>query len=654
MKAGEFAALERALRIAPADTGRWGELVALAGRLGQPRQGIDRIGVLLAATGHVPEAVQCLFELVRAAGLGYGDPRFPSGFDEIPELVAFDPSGEWLVQIGRDGKVEVREAEGFDLLGTARLQGRPVACSFRRDGTRFSVCTRDGVAHVLDPREGIRARWTCPGRAILAVDPDLGTLAVTDGAGIALLQVDPGCEGEVAWDDREVRPVVGGPASWTADRVVFAPGGERLGAVSSGRNRALVTVACDRARVLACTEAVPADAFRIAFSPDGDTLAAAGWVAPAGIFRTEDLVLLARTETYLDGSRGLSIGTGSRLLGASRSRLHLFDLGTGRQIQKPAPGTGEVETCCLSPDGGRLASANRDFSEAQDVGTGRARGGPVGHRSRVGSLAVTRDGGLLTLDQSGELRRWDLATGRCTAVQRHTGLGSLGASPGRELVAAAGTTGYRILDGGTLATVAESTMDVRSLDEIRISPDGRRILVREGTHRIDLLDLATGSRMAGMAVAGIWPMAMDFAGGSDRIAVWGRGGAYWLAVESREGAGMAFREVDAQRGSGNSVRATVVGGRVVVSTPQGIHLLESGREPWTVLPEDYLPGPVTVSQDGTRIAYRCRDGLAVVDPRTGPLPIGKIEAADPVSLWFAPDGALLFGDGWWVRRLDPW
>jgi WD40 repeat protein len=159
-------------------------------------------------------------------------------------------------------------------------------------------------------------------------------------------------------------------------------------------------------------------AWGVAFSPDGQMLAASDWDRVT-LWNVNDLQAPWLTESVNPGwARDLAFSHDGRLLAvATNDWIAIFDLQSqgspGYSVQSPL---GDVWSLAFSPDGTRLAAAVGDhasgMAQVWDVATGQPLAVLQGHRHRVTGIAYSPDGRrLVTSSHDGSLRLWDAETG---------------------------------------------------------------------------------------------------------------------------------------------------------------------------------------------------------------------------------------------------
>jgi WD40 repeat protein len=156
---------------------------------------------------------------------------------------------------------------------------------------------------------------------------------------------------------------------------------------------------------------------RIAFSPDGRSLATAGaglgrlivvWDLQSGSRRT----LL---EDRLGPDMSLAFSANGALLATASFPEHhvrLWDVKTGRECRAIAGHTRPVNSVAFSPDGSLLATAGNDgMVGVWDVATGQRRASVDAQATSLRTIAFSADGQTLVLavQDDDDIRMWDVA-----------------------------------------------------------------------------------------------------------------------------------------------------------------------------------------------------------------------------------------------------
>ena len=228
-----------------------------------------------------------------------------------------------------------------------------------------------------------------------------------------------GQDGTVRLWDVATRRQIGGPLTGHA-----APG--RRGGVQPGRQdpgqrrrqRAMQRCGCGTwppAGRSAPSPVTPAQAYSVAFSPDGRTLASGDF---EGTVRLWDVATGRQVGSPLTGHTGpvlaVAFSRDGRTLasGGDDGTVRLWDVATGRPVGGPLTGhPGAVLSVAFSPDGRTLASGGADGTvRLWDVVTRRQIGPVTGHPGPVLSVAFSPDGRTLASgDANGLVRLWNVA-----------------------------------------------------------------------------------------------------------------------------------------------------------------------------------------------------------------------------------------------------
>jgi WD40 repeat protein/transcriptional regulator with XRE-family HTH domain len=225
----------------------------------------------------------------------------------------------------------------------------------------------------------------------------------------------------------------------------------------------------------------------VAFSPDGERLAASNLTNEVRIWRVKDGQPLLTCMGHTDRVNTVSFSPNGALVasGSWDRTVRLWNLQRGRCISILEGHTYDVETVSFSPNGAILASGSWDHTvRLWEVHSGRCLATLQGHTDIVYSVSFCPDGTLLasgSRDQT--VRLWDVHSGQCLAMlQGHTnGIFSVSFSPdGHTLASGSADKTVRLWDiqsGQCLATLEGHTYLVHS---VSFSPDGA--LVASGSY----------------------------------------------------------------------------------------------------------------------------------------------------------------------------
>jgi RNA polymerase sigma factor (sigma-70 family) len=235
-----------------------------------------------------------------------------------------------------------------------------------------------------------------------------------------------------------------------------------------------------------------------------------------------------------------TISPDGRMLAAgdSDSRVHLWDLATGREqgslrlhqgevsalafspngqllasagydgaIRLLAPVTGDslrqirahpgvISSLAFTPDGTTLVSAGWDGTiRLWEMSTGHEIRTLTGHRGRIWSVAVSPDGKTLASGGADKtIRLWDPVSGneRRQVGQHRSGIFSVAFSPDGAVLAASESNRIRLWDVGAEQEVGSVVGHETAVVYFAFSPDGRTLAWTDDDDRIHIRELATG------------------------------------------------------------------------------------------------------------------------------------------------------------------
>jgi RNA polymerase sigma factor (sigma-70 family) len=434
-----------------------------------------------------------------------GSPRLRAG-EGSWGAAAFSPDGKsvvfggalWDIATG-EKRFEFKARPG-DRVGSPTLSpdGKVLAmCGASSSGPGGLVCLWDAATG----RELHRLRDTRQGDAFLhaAFSADGSTLATLGGFVFDGEAWRPGEGGAavVFWDvatGRRLRAVKGPP--FGGPRACFSPGARH---VVAWTEEAIRRWDVDAGREL--PELRGEGIFSVAFSPDGQRLAAAGVDLSCWDLASGKRLYHRRG----DWPRTAAFSPDGKLLATRGPEdvLRLRDAATGEEVRR-FPGKQGVRWASLSftPDGKALATAGEGALCLWDVATGQERHPSEGHYRPVSAVAFSRDGRLVASGgQDQTARLWDRTTGRPQGqpLQHRGPVLALAFAPGDQVLTSCA------LEKADTATVhfweVATAKGLRSVElpgfggeprmPVAFSPDGMA-LAAAGPEGLALWDLAAG------------------------------------------------------------------------------------------------------------------------------------------------------------------
>jgi WD40 repeat protein len=440
----------------------------------------------------------------------------------------------------------------------------------------------------------------------------------------------------------------------------------------------------------------------VAFSPDGRTLAAAGFHMDklVGIYDVQTgkrlQSLAGHTEWETDA---LAFSPDGKLLASTGvdKQILVWELATGTLRHRLADQPFRVPVVTFSPDSATLASGGDKTIRLWDVATGRLRRTLTGHRDWVCTLAFAPEGQTIASGScdwayhrgrntayfpgrdpgyESQCKIWSTATGDVQRTISQPGrLLSLAFAPDGKSVACGFGMDVRLYELGTETPGRVVTSHDFAVTSVAFTPDGTAIISGSHDHTVKRTNLATGQtewQAPGSfeqvnAVALSKDAALLVTGSSDgryahgvlRAGARVRGPGAVRLWEARTGCllrrlGDPAEQIMAVALSPDGRRIASGGGGIGGSGIVRLWDTATGTPVWSA--DDHVAEVLAIAYapDASSVATAAADGLVKLrDPATGAVrQILAGHAGGATSLAFSADGALLAcGEGHGATRL---
>ena len=434
------------------------------------------------------------------------------------KCLAFTPDGAGFVTAadGRSGgPVEIRTWRTSDRSTVRTVHpswAQVFGIGFRGNGSVLAAvgaaAGQPGEVRLWDAADGHEI-GTIPGRS------DLGIRAFAfspSGDRLALAEADPVVR-VVDLNGLTLQELRG--SDGPLDRVAFAPDGRSVAAV--GWKGILLVWEWPSGRIIRRLEGLSGAGNSLAYAPDGKSIAAAGEASVVQIWSIETGRVIRSLLGHSEWIRSIGFSPdGLQIASAGDDRtVRLWDLESGKPAGTLRGHSEPVTAVAFSPDGWRLISAGGDATVKlwEPVQTQEYRS-LHGHRSSVNAVAFSPDGRrLASAGVDCTVRIFDAAReSEVLVLQGHAGsVLDVEFDPGGELLASAGEDGtVRIWDASTGTERAVLRGHMAVVNRVAFSPDGRWIAsASAGYDRGDrpcrgeliLWDIASGKQRASFGPA---------------------------------------------------------------------------------------------------------------------------------------------------------
>src|SRR5579883_1588110 len=371
--------------------------------------------------------------------------------------------------------------------------------------------------------------------------------------------------------------------------------------------------------------------------------------------------------------------------GSTDGAIYLFDLRSGKTVQRLLGPAEEARALAFSPDGKLLASGRHfDFPRKQgqdnpiqlwDVATGKELRRLIGHKDTVLSVAFSPDGKTLASGAhryDATLRLWNVATGdELFALKGHGGeLWSVAFSPDSKTVATGSMDKtIRLWDPATGKEKRRLTGHTADVMAVAFSPDGKTLASGGFDRTLRLWNSATGKQLkrieldeAGNARTFASSSkfrinrgfaAVAFSPDGKTVAAGGRDHTLRLFEATT---GNEIRSIQGQFDALDAVVFSSDEGRVwTLGGDRNLRSWESttGKEVRVLATSAGLPLCVAFSADGRLAATGCEDKAARIWDLVTGQQVQRVNTTDVIgALAFAPDGRTLATANRWQQRSE--
>jgi WD40 repeat protein len=270
-------------------------------------------------------------------------------------------------------------------------------------GELLAVLTGAGEVHLWRIERRVESRL---------FEQDSRLLRLEGSADGALVAASDEEKSLVLWNLRSGQPIVLPEEMKVDARFALSPDSRR---VALSRQGTVAVFGIPEGKVL---WSVADGGRKLAFSPDGRTLAILGGEAPVRLLDAENGTERGELPANLKSVAALAFSPdGKRLaVGGQGKEIEIWDLGARQRVASFATSEESISALEYSPDGARLAVGGASFAiRLLDAANGQQLRSLEGHTSIVRSFSFSRDGRLLSSSGGicdGVVLLWNVEAGR--------------------------------------------------------------------------------------------------------------------------------------------------------------------------------------------------------------------------------------------------
>ncbi len=469
-------------------------LVANAQREMEKRNNELAITLALKAN-EIPDPPHEAFLILADAALSPGTVRVFEGHTDGVYSGVFSPDGKLALSGSRDNTVILWDVATGDIVRTFEgHEDRVHSVAFSPDGKTALSGSRDNTVILWDVATGEQLhRFEGHTDYVYAVafSPD-GQTALSGSVDDTVILWDIPNRAELHRFERDL-PEDSDPG---VNSVAFSPDGQRA---LFGYEDGSVTLwdLTTREMVSSFEAAAGGIATSVAFTPDGaSVLAALTDAVYAWDVETGQEIMSLRPGSFVYGIAPDPSGQ-QVFVAANDNTIHVYELATGRELNRFAGHTTYVSSVAVSPDAKTMLSASNDGTlRLWSLINGAELRRFEGHSDQVWSISLSPDGTrLLTASYDGTVNVWDFASGEIlTTFAGHSTsvLSAAFTSDGQHVLSADFDMNLLLWDAasGELLRTFEG-LDVLAWC-VAVSSDGKTAVTGMDDTRIIVWDLETG------------------------------------------------------------------------------------------------------------------------------------------------------------------